>query len=77
MQYCVAPPDPTGQAVVNYTKPIHAGSAYMIFGNATLGKNADATARACTRHCGEDGKVKGGHILTKLCVVGPTPIPCW
>jgi len=77
MQYCVAPPDPTGQAVVNYTNPIHAGRAYMIFGNATLGKNANGKPLV---HCHaalrtQDGKIKGGHILTQLCIVGPTPIP--
>ena len=38
--YCVAPPDPTGERVANYTRPIPAGPATLIFGNATLGKNA-------------------------------------
>src|SRR5689334_21661806 len=35
LQYCVAPPDPSGQAVIAYTNPIPAGRSYMVFGNAT------------------------------------------
>ncbi|MEP6608921.1 MAG: DUF296 domain-containing protein [Burkholderiaceae bacterium] len=77
VSYCVAQPDPTQQAIVNYSQPIEAGRAYMIFGNATLGKNAKGEPLV---HChaalrAEDGTVKGGHILTQQCVVGPVPIP--
>jgi hypothetical protein len=39
LQYCVAPPDPSGRAVIAYTNPIDAGEAFMIFGNDALGKS--------------------------------------
>ena len=76
LYYCVAPPDPLRQAVIRYSQPIHAGSAYMIFGNATLGKDAQGRALA---HCHaairtESGDVKGGHIITQMCRVGKLPI---
>ncbi|HEX7390092.1 MAG TPA: DUF296 domain-containing protein [Acidiphilium sp.] len=77
LQYCVAPPDPTGQAVIAYTRPIDAGSTYMVFGNATLGLGMNGRPLV---HCHaairtESGAVKGGHILTEASTVGPTPIP--
>ncbi len=77
LHYCVAPPDPSKQAVVAYTKLIDAGRAYMIFGNATLGKSMNDQPLV---HCHaairtESGEIKGGHILTDTCVVGSEPIP--
>ncbi len=77
LDYCVAPPDPSGRAIVAYTDPIHAGWAYMVFGNATIGKNQRGSPIV---HCHaaihtEDGSTKGGHILTDTSIVGPTPIP--
>ncbi len=76
LQYCVAPPDPAGQAVIAYGNPILAGKTYMVFGNATLGKSIEGKPLV---HCHaairtEKGEVKGGHILTELCIVGPNPI---
>ncbi|MFC5990647.1 PPC domain-containing DNA-binding protein [Limoniibacter endophyticus] len=76
LDYCVAPPDPSGQAVIAYTRPIHAGRAYMIFGNATLGKSMKNTPLV---HCHavlrtERGDIRGGHILTESCIVGSAPI---
>jgi predicted DNA-binding protein with PD1-like motif len=76
LQYCVAPPDPSHKAVIAYTQPIHAGRAYMIFGNATLGKDAQGKPLV---HCHaairtEGGQTKGGHILTESSIVGPEPI---
>jgi predicted DNA-binding protein with PD1-like motif len=75
--YCVAPPDPTGERVANYTRPIPAGPATLIFGNATLGKNARGEAIV---HCHAtfvcaDGQVRGGHIVADRSVVGATPVP--
>ena len=75
--YCVAPPDPTGERVANYTRPIPAGPATLIFGNATLGKNTRGEAIV---HCHAtfvcaDGQVRGGHIVVDRSVVGTTPIP--
>ena len=63
--YCVAPPDPTGERVANYTRPIDAGAATLIFGNATLGKNGRGEPIV---HCHatfvcEDGRVRGGHVV--------------
>jgi hypothetical protein len=76
LQYCVAPPDPTGQAVIAYGKPINAGCAYMVFGNATIGKSSTGQPLV---HCHavirtESGAVKGGHILTERCIIGAKPI---
>jgi len=77
LEYCVARPDSTQQAVIAYSQPIHAGRVYMIFGNATIGKNQHGEPIV---HChaairAEDGSVKGGHIITHTCVVGNRPIP--
>jgi predicted DNA-binding protein with PD1-like motif len=76
LHYCVAPPDPSGQAVIAYASPIDAGRAYMIFGNATLGKSVENLPLV---HCHaairtEVGEIKGGHILTETCIVGSDPI---
>lgn len=76
LEYCVAPPDPSHQAMIAYSKPIQAGRAYMIFGNATLGKNQHGRPIV---HCHaairtENGTVKGGHIITDTCIVGSSPI---
>lgn len=46
LSYCVAPPDPSGRAVIAYTKPIDAGAAWLVFGNATLGRSIRAS-RSC------------------------------
>ena len=77
MHYCVAPPDPTGRAVIAYSEPIDAGASYIVFGNATLGRSMTGEPLV---HCHAairtaSGMVKGGHILTERCVVGPVPIP--
>lgn len=77
MQYCVAPPDPTGRAVIAYSAPIDAGAAYIVFGNATLGRSMTGDPLV---HCHAairtaSGAVKGGHILTERCIIGPVPIP--
>ena len=74
--YCVAPPDPTGERVANYTRPIEAGAATLIFGNATLGKN---TRGEPIVHCHatfvcEDGRVRGGHIVVDRSTVADAPI---
>ncbi|MGL4637146.1 MAG: PPC domain-containing DNA-binding protein [Beijerinckiaceae bacterium] len=77
LQYCVAPPDPTGSAVIAYSKPIDAGAAVMIFGNATIGKSmcgeplvhCHATIRTAS------GTIKGGHIMPQATVVGDQPVP--
>ena len=75
--YCVAPPDPTGARVANYTRPIEAGAARLIFGNATLGKN---TRGEPIVHCHAtfacaDGSVRGGHIVVDRSSVAGAPIP--
>jgi len=74
--YCVAPPDPTGERVANYTRPIEAGAATLIFGNATLGKS---TRGEPIVHCHatfvcEDGRVRGGHIVVDRSTVADAPI---
>jgi predicted DNA-binding protein with PD1-like motif len=77
LEYCVAPPDPSGQAVVGYSTPIRAGRTFMVFGNATIGKNAKGKpivhCHACFRI--GDGATKGGHVLADSAIVGPDPIP--
>lgn len=76
LYYCVAPPDPEKRAVIAYSAPIDAGRAYMVFGNATLGKTASGDPLV---HCHavirtEGGEVMGGHILTEQCIIGGEPI---
>ena len=75
--YCVAPPDPTGERVANYTRPIEVGAATLIFGNATLGRNGRGEPIV---HCHatfvcEDGRVRGGHIVVDRSIVATAPIP--
>ena len=75
--YCLAPPDPTGERVANYTRPIDAGAATLIFGNATLGWSARGEPLI---HCHAtfvcaDGRVRGGHIVVDRSVVGAAPLP--
>ena len=72
MSYCVAPPDPTGAAVIAYGAPIATGRAFLVFGNATLGTSSTGQPLV---HCHGtirygDGTVRGGHILTDRCIVG-------
>jgi predicted DNA-binding protein with PD1-like motif len=76
LHYCVAPPDPSGQAVIAYSTPINAGRSYMVFGNATIGKNQHGKPIV---HCHaavrtEDGQTRGGHIMGEMSIVGPRPI---
>jgi hypothetical protein len=75
--YCVAPPDPSGERVANYTRPIDAGAATLIFGNATLGRSARGEPVV---HCHgtfvcDDGRVRGGHIVVDRSTVAGDPIP--
>ena len=63
--------------VVAYTAPISAGAAYLIFGNATLGKT-DAGAPLVHCHaafCDETGAPLGGHIVPQTTIVGERPVP--
>jgi len=74
--YCVAPPDPTGERVASYTRPIEAGPATLIFGNATLGWNGRGEPLV---HCHatfacDDGRVRGGHIVVYRSIA-ESPIP--
>lgn len=74
--YCVAPPDPSGKAVIAYTQPIDGGAGCMIFGNATLGKSmSDEPIVHCHAAIQTSaGNIKGGHILTSMSIIGPQPI---
>ncbi|MBS0498722.1 MAG: DUF296 domain-containing protein [Proteobacteria bacterium] len=70
LQFCMAPPDPLGQAIIRYTSPVDTGRTYMVFGNATIGKNQDGHPIV---HCHaairtESGEVKGGHIITQAAI---------
>jgi len=74
--YCVAPPDPSGERVANYTWPIDAGAATLIFGNATLGQDARGQPVV---HChatfvDDDGRVRGGHLVVDRSTVADAPI---
>jgi predicted DNA-binding protein with PD1-like motif len=75
--YCVAPPDPTGERVANYTRPIDAGAATLIFGNATLGKNGrgEPVVHCHATFVCADGSVRGGHIVVDRSVVAGAPLP--
>jgi predicted DNA-binding protein with PD1-like motif len=75
--YCVAPPDPSGERVANYTRPIEAGAATLVFGNATLGRSARGQPLV---HCHatfvcDDGRMRGGHIVVDRSVVADAPVP--
>lgn len=76
LSYCVAPPDPLKNAVIAYTEPIHAGRAYMIFGNATIGFGNNnmpiVHCHAAVRT--QTGQLRGGHMITEKCIVGANPI---
>lgn len=76
LHYCVAPPTPGGPAVIAYSAPIDAGAAFLIFGNATLGKSMHGAPLV---HCHATlgtaaGEVKGGHLIPEACIVGAEPI---
>ena len=75
--YCVAPPDPSGERVANYTRPIEAGAATLVFGNATLGKSArgEPVVHCHATFVCEDGRVRGGHIVVDRSTVAQAPIP--
>ena len=76
LSYCVAPPDPSGKAVIAYSAPIDAGETFMIFGNATLGIAADGAPLVhchATIRCA-DGTFRGGHILPDRSIVAARPI---
>ena len=74
--YCVAPPDPTGERVANYTRPIAAGVATLIFGNATLGKCArgEPVVHCHAAFACDDGLLRGGHIVVDRSMVDGPPI---
>ncbi len=75
--YCVAPPDPTGERIANYTRPIDAGAATMIFGNATFGRSArgEPVVHCHATFVGADGRVRGGHIVVDRTLVGDAVLP--
>lgn len=76
LSYCVAPPDPSGKAVIAYSAPIDAGETYMIFGNATLGISSQGAPLVhchATIRCA-DGTFRGGHILPDRSIIGDRPI---
>jgi predicted DNA-binding protein with PD1-like motif len=75
--YCVAPPDPTGERVANYTRPIDAGAVTLIFGNATLGKGArgEPVVHCHATFVCADGSVRGGHIVVDRSIVAGAPLP--
>lgn len=72
IQYCLPGPDPSGAALMAYSTPKEIHNAYMIFGNATIGKKADGSALV---HChaavvDKHGKTQGGHIITDKSFIG-------
>jgi hypothetical protein len=75
--YCVAPPDPTGERVANYTRPIDVGPATLIFGNATLGRSArgEAVVHCHATFVCDDGTVRGGHIVVDRSIVADVELP--
>jgi hypothetical protein len=65
LHYCVAAPDPSGTRVAMYGSPRDAGAATLIFGNATLGRDARGEPMVhCHATCVRaDGEVRGGHSV--------------
>ncbi len=74
--YCVAPPDPSGERVANYTRPIEPGAATLVFGNATLGRNGrgEPVVHCHATFVCADGSVRGGHVVVDRSTVGAAPI---
>lgn len=76
LEYCVAPPDAKGAALIAYSAPLRAGKCEFIFGNATIGESADGQPMV---HCHavirtKSGQLQGGHILTDTAVVSQRPM---
>jgi len=76
LSFCLARADITRRVVATYTSPQSVRGARFIFGNATLGKSSSG---APVVHCHavfrmEDGRVRGGHLLTEQCIVGAHPV---
>lgn len=76
LQYCTAPPDPTGRAVIAYTEPLDSGKSWMVFGNATIGKGVDGRPLV---HCHaairtDSGALRGGHVIANTSIVEAEPI---
>ena len=76
LTYCVAPPDPTRQALIAYSAPIEAGPTYLVFGNATIGKNQRGEPIVHCHGCFRTsaGATRGGHIIADDSIVGASPI---
>lgn len=76
LHYCVAPPNPKGKALIAYSKPIDAGRSYMVFGNATLGRDMQGSPLVHCHGAVRDyrGAIRGGHIVPGASVVGDMPI---
>ena len=77
LSYCVATTDPTGVRVAAYGRPIEAGAAVLVFGNATLSRGPEDRPLI---HCHAafalaDGTLRGGHVVTDRTRVGDVPIP--
>jgi len=75
LHYCLAPPDPLGQAVIAYTRPRNLGRALLIFGNATLALGIDGAplVHCHAAMCSSEGAC-GGHVVPHLSVIGTKPI---
>jgi predicted DNA-binding protein with PD1-like motif len=70
LAFCMGGPDPNGQSIATYTSTVEAGRTYLVFGNATMGKNAEGRPIV---HCHavmrtESGGMKGGHLITQDCI---------
>lgn len=76
LSYCLTMPDPTKTSLIAYTAPVQAGRALMIFGNATLGKDASnrPIVHCHAALCTEAGEVRGGHIVPQTSRVGAQPL---
>ena len=74
LDYCVT--QPSHSTVIEYSQPIRAGRAFMIFGNATVGRGAhgDAVVHCHAAFRDEAGDVRGGHIVTQSCRVTGSPM---
>lgn len=77
LDYCVAPPDPSGKTVIAYSEIRPAGASCLIFGNATLGLSLVGKPLV---HCHgtiltEAGEMRGGHMIPESCIIGSQPVP--
>ena len=76
LDFCVAPPDPSGRTVATYGPPATLQSARLLFGNATLGcaETGHPAVHCHAVFSSAQGHLLGGHVLTQRCRIVNAPV---